>query len=94
MPAGRCLFSTATWKLPADNFRCIGNMPVTSVHWWGSYQNWTGDKAPSVKPESWRIAFWSNAKADSRYAFGRPDKLLWVVNATPDRVHGRESRPR
>ena len=80
------LFSTASWKLPADNFRCIGNMPVTSVHWWGSYQNWTGDKAPSIKPDSWRIAFWSHAQADSRYAFGRPDKLLWVVNATPDRV--------
>jgi len=80
------LFSTGTWYLPADNFRCIGSMPVTSVSWWGSYQRWTGDKAPSAKPASWRIAFWSTAKADSRYAFSRPDKLLWVVTATPDRV--------
>jgi hypothetical protein len=79
-------WSTAAWRLAADNFRCLGNMPVTSVHWWGSYQGWKGDKAPSVKPDSWRIAFWSHAKADSRYAFSRPDRLLWVVNATPDRV--------
>jgi len=79
-------YSNATWKLAADNFRCIGDMPVTSVHWWGSYQNWNGGQAPSVKPESWRIAFWSSAKADSRYNFSRPDKLLWVVSVTPDRV--------
>jgi len=80
------VFATGTWYLPADNFRCIGSMPVTSVSWWGSYHDWTGDKAPSVKPASWRIAFWSTAKADTRYAFSRPDKLLWVVSVTPNRV--------
>ncbi len=79
-------YSTASWKLPADNFRCIGDMPVTSVHWWGSYQSWRGDAAPSVRPDSWRIAFWSNAPADNRYSFSRPDELLWVVSVTPDRV--------
>ena len=84
--AAPALFTTATWYLPADNFRCIGGMPVTSVSWWGSYANWKGDAAPSVKPASWRIAFWSAAKADSRCAFSRPDKLLWVVSATADRV--------
>jgi hypothetical protein len=84
--AAPSLFATGTWYLAADNFRCIGSMPVTSVSWWGSYQNWAGNKAPSAKPASWRIAFWSTAKADSRYAFSRPDKLLWVVSATPERV--------
>jgi hypothetical protein len=61
-------------------------MPVTSVHWWGSYEGWNGDEAPSVKPASWRIAFWSNAPADSRYTYSRPDELLWVVSVTSDRI--------
>ncbi|HNS19450.1 MAG TPA: LamG domain-containing protein [Sedimentisphaerales bacterium] len=79
-------YSTGTWYVPADDFRCIGDMPVTSVHWWGSYEGWNGDEAPSVKPASWRIAFWSNAPADSRYNYSRPDSLLWVVSVTNDRV--------
>jgi len=79
-------YSTGTWYLAADNFRCIGDMPVTSVHWWGSYQGWTGDTAPSVKPGSWRIAFWSNAPADHRYDFARPDQLLWAVTVPASRV--------
>ncbi len=79
-------YSTGTWYLPADDFRCIGDMPVTSVHWWGSYMGWSGDEAPSVKPASWRVAFWSNAPADNRYSFSRPDELLWVVSVTNDRI--------
>jgi hypothetical protein len=77
---------TTTWKLVADDFRCIGDMPVTTVHWWGSYQGWDGDEPPRVKPDSWRIAFWSNVPADTRYQFSRPGKLLWLVNVPADRV--------
>jgi len=76
----------ATWNLVADDFRCFGSMPVTSVHWWGSYHNWKGSAAPRAKPESWKIGFWSNVPADSRYTFSRPGKLLWVVNVAPTRV--------
>lgn len=79
-------YSADTWYLAADDFRCFGDMPVASVHWWGSYQGWTGDTSPSVKPGSWRIAFWSNSPADSRYNFSRPNQLLWAVTAAPSRV--------
>ena len=78
--------SSATWKLVADDFRCVGDMPVTSVHWWGSYQNWTGSQAPRVVPQSWRIAFWSNIGVDSKYQFSRPGNLLWVVTVPTNRV--------
>lgn len=79
-------YSNATWKLVADDFRCAGSMPVTSVHWWGSYQNWEGQEAPRVKPESWRIGFWSNLPADTRYPFSRPSKLLWAISIPASRV--------
>jgi hypothetical protein len=78
--------SYSSWQMVADDFRCLGAVPVASVHWWGSYQSWTGTEAPSVRPQSWRIGFWSNVPADSRYAFSRPGDLLWVVTASADRV--------
>jgi hypothetical protein len=78
--------ATGLWYLAADNFQCIGDMPVTFVSWWGSYQRWTDAAAPSAKPASWRIGFWSNVPADGRCEFGRPGELLWVVSASASRV--------
>ncbi len=75
-----------SWKLVADDYRCFGQMPVTSVHWWGSYQNWNGTETPRIKPQSWRIGFWSNVPADGRYPSSRPGKLLWLVDLDADRV--------
>ena len=76
------------WHLVADDFRCLGNMPITSIHWWGSYQGWDSPEPPLVRPISWRIGFWSNvpanplAKPDHSY----PKKLLWEIDASADRV--------
>lgn len=75
-----------SWKIVADDFRCFGQMPVTSVHWWGSYRNWDGAVAPRIRPQSWRIGFWSNVRADRRYALSRPGRLLWWVDVEADRV--------
>ena len=84
--ASRLFFWTTTWNLVADDFRCIGDMPVTSVHWWGSYERWQQDEPPQSKPESWRIAFWTNVPADNRYPFSRPGQVLWVVNVPHSRI--------
>ena len=79
-------YAAASWTFVADDFRCLGDMPVASIHWWGSYQAWDGAQAPRAKPESWRIGFWSHARADQRCPFGRPDKLLWVIQVPASRV--------
>jgi hypothetical protein len=79
-------YGTGEWKLVADDFRCVGDMPVTSVHWWGSYEAWIGQDPPSLLPDSWRIAFWSNVPADDRYPYSRPQRLLWLVNVPASRV--------
>ncbi len=78
--------SQSTWKMVADDFRCSGSMPVASLHWWGSYADWSGVEAPSLRPQSWRIGFWSNIPADERHPYSRPGNLLWLVNAGADRV--------
>ncbi len=77
---------TSTWRLVADDYRCVGDMPVTTIHWWGSYAGWDQDASPRRKPDSWRIAFWSNVRADNTYQYSRPGKLLWLINVPADRV--------
>ena len=80
---------STVWKMVADDFRCLGDMPVTSVHWWGSYEGWNGREPPATKPAAWQIGFWSNVPANPRAEFGfsHPGKLLWQMEIPAERVH-------
>jgi len=88
-----------TWHMAADDFRCFGSMPVTSVHWWGSYQGWWwGRQDVKDPPEDlsyqppiigWRIGFWSNVRAGENYpdiTYSYPEKMLWQVDVSADKV--------
>jgi hypothetical protein len=71
------------WRIVADDFRCLGTMPITSVHWWGSYLNWEGNEPPPVQPKAWQIGFWSNiADPDpcNPNTFSHPNELLWKID--------------
>ena len=79
------------WKGVADDFRCLGSMPICSVHWWGSHIGWNGDAPPATKPSGWVISFWSNIVwstippgTDPDYS--HPGKLLWKIRVPADRV--------
>ena len=43
------------WRMVADDFRCLGSMPITKIHWWGSYQNWLENLPPEHQPDRWQI---------------------------------------
>jgi hypothetical protein len=74
-------------KAVADDYRCIGSMPVTSVHWWGSYLDWDNSNLPPTLPQSWIITFWSNVPAGAVADFSYPETLLWQTPPIPaDRV--------
>jgi hypothetical protein len=76
-------------KIVADDFRCIGPMPVMSVHWWGSYFGWEAPEPPPEQPSAWRIGFWSNVPAgaaDPEIYYSYPDKLLWQIEVPAERV--------
>ena len=76
----------AYWQIVADDFRCIGSMPITSVHWWGSYAGWVGQEPPAdPRPAYWQIGFWTNAPIGD-LPFSMPEKLIWAVQVKPDRV--------
>jgi hypothetical protein len=80
--------SNVTGQVVADDFRCLGNIPISSIHWWGSYQGWDGAEPPENQPVAWQIAFWSNTSADLEGAesFSRPNTLLWQVEVAADNV--------
>ncbi len=49
-----------------DDFSCRGPMPITSIHWWGSYQEWLGTKLPTVGlPDAWRFIFYGVSAFDA-----------------------------
>lgn len=77
------------WRMAADDFRCLGTMPITSVHWWGSYQNWQEATAPSVTPNRWHIGFWSNVPAGEDAHYSHPKSLLYQLVVPADRVSER-----
>jgi hypothetical protein len=72
----------------ADDFRCLGTMPVASVHWWGSYLGWEEAEPPLEVPTAWRIGFWSNVPADPNREpnYSYPDELLWQIKVDAERV--------
>jgi hypothetical protein len=65
-------------KVVADDFRCLGAMPLKSVHWWGSYLYWDGREPPLQAPSAWRIGFWSDVPTP----VWSPGKLVY----DPERV--------
>lgn len=75
-------------KIVADDFRCLGNMPITSAHWWGSYKGWDLFDPPKDRPVAWLIGFWSNVPADpqAHLDFSYPQTLLWQIRISAARV--------
>jgi hypothetical protein len=72
----------------ADDFRCLGDVPLTSIHWWGSYVGWDGEQPPNTdRPSAWQLAIWANAPADYTIDFNQPGELLWQCEVRADRVH-------
>jgi hypothetical protein len=69
-PDPNCAGRPGTWQMAADDYRCLGAMPVESVHWWGSHLGWEepGGIPPDL-PIAWRIGFWSNVPAAQRCDF-------------------------
>ncbi|MHC4677041.1 MAG: DUF7901 domain-containing protein, partial [Planctomycetota bacterium] len=72
-------------KFVADDYRCIGSMPVTSIHWWGSYLGWDNPVQPLPRPESWLITFWSNVPPGVAN-FSYPETPLWRIRVQSHRV--------
>ena len=54
-----------TWQIVADDFPCLGPMPITRIRWWGSYKAWAQTEPPELQPDAWRISFWTHEPDES-----------------------------
>lgn len=78
--------SPSNSRRPAADFRCLGPMPITRIHWWGSYEKWQSETLPEVGPDAWEITFSANMPADAYVPYSRPVNPLLQFEVTPDRV--------
>ena len=74
------------WLMGADDFRCLGPMPVTRIRWWGSYRGWEKPEPPAVQPVTWRIGVWTDTPVTVPGHVGRPGILIWQAEVLADRV--------
>ena len=74
----------STWPSPivADDWKCPDGLPVTDIHWWGSYIGWTG-----IEPPPGLLGFWFGfytdvpAGVDQQVPWSHPgEKLRDFVN--------------
>jgi len=75
------------WRMDADDFRCLGPIPITRIRWWGGYEGWNSPEPPEQQPEAWHIGFWANQveglAPDELYL----ERLVWSVEVPDERVH-------
>jgi hypothetical protein len=75
------------WRMDADDFHCLGPIPVTRVRWWGGYKGWTQPEPPVVPPVAWHIGFWANQVEGLGGVDLFPERLVWAVEIPFERVH-------
>ncbi|MEK6797963.1 MAG: dockerin type I domain-containing protein [Planctomycetota bacterium] len=67
-------------EIVADDWACDSNQPVTDVHWWGSYWNWTTREAPPPTPDFpqlFHIGIWKDVPAGLDRPFSHPGTMIW-----------------
>ena len=75
------------WQMSADDFRCLGPMPITRIRWWGSYKAWTRSDPPELQPEAWHIGIWANQVEGITQEESFPERLVWSVEIPFERIH-------
>jgi hypothetical protein len=63
--------------IAADDWECTDERPVTDIHWWGSFINWT-QPVPPVLPKAFHLAIWTDVpKNPPEVPFSHPGTLVW-----------------
>jgi len=75
------------WRMDADDFRCLGPIPITRIRWWGSYKSWDSDEPPQSQPGAWHIGFWANQVDGLEPNQLYPERLVWSLEIPAERIH-------
>ena len=64
------------YQIVADDWACNDDRPITDIHWWGSYLEWTDDYPPPGAPDYFHIGIWRDVPAVPP-EFSHPDDMIW-----------------
>jgi hypothetical protein len=69
-------------QIVADDWPCENYLPVTDVHWWGSYQYWDDPCGlPAVRPIGFHIGIWTDVPAGVDAPWSHPKEMIWEYRA-------------
>jgi hypothetical protein len=77
---------TRQWRMVVDDFPSTGSAPITHIRWWGCYKAWKQAEPPTLQPSAWHIGFWLNTRSDLSADQVYPERLVWGLEVSPDRV--------
>ena len=72
------------YPIVADDWVCTNSNPVTDIHWWGSFSNWT-ETVPPKLPDEFRITFWTDKPKSGTGGpqdFSHPSNCVGMVTCT------------
>ncbi len=66
-----------------DDWECKNDLPVTDIHWWGSYPGWTGQTPPPVRPTGFHFTMYKDVPVgpNNPYEYSHPGELIWEYQA-------------
>jgi hypothetical protein len=74
------------WRMDADDFHCLGPIPITGLRWWGGYKAWEHPEPPESQPLAWHIGFWANQVENLEPGQVYPERLVWSLEIPNERV--------
>jgi len=78
---GGIFANTLYTNIVADDWICTNGRPVTDIHWWGSFLNWSGTSQPPQPPVAYRLAIWTDFPTNVDTPFSHPGTVLWSTIA-------------
>jgi len=74
------------WRMDADDFHCLGPIPITRIRWWGGYKAWAQPEPPESQPITWHIGIWANQVEGLGPEQLYPERLVWSIEVPNERV--------
>jgi hypothetical protein len=71
----------------ADDWVCDSDVPVSDVHWWGSFLGWYESDLPWWQlPAGFQIGIWTDVPAGVDQDFSHPGRMIWESYAAMDEL--------
>lgn len=83
--AGAELSAFHVYQMAADDWQLEEGRPVTGIHWWGTFEEWTESSLPPDLPLAFHLGIWTDKPDPEPFnfdTFAHPDTLIWESYCT------------